>query len=66
MGTKTITGGLESLPATITIHQAAEALDLTPKTIRRYIASGRLKATRLGPRLIRVDKASLLTLHQPI
>jgi excisionase family DNA binding protein len=36
------------------------------KTIRRYIAAGRLRAYRVGPRLIRVDRESLLTLTQPV
>lgn len=38
-----------------TIPEAAAALAVSTKTIRRWIASGHLKAKRVGPRLIRVD-----------
>jgi excisionase family DNA binding protein len=48
------------------IQQAAEYLGVDPKTIRRYIAQGRIKAARVGPRLIRVDRESLLALAKPI
>jgi hypothetical protein len=36
------------------------------KTTRRRIALGRLTAYRVGPRLIRVDRASILKLASPI
>lgn len=48
------------LPARVTIQRAAEYLDVTDKTIRRRIADGTLKAYRVGPRLIRIDRESLL------
>ena len=51
------------LPRRLTIQQAAEAKNLSTKTIRRYIASGRLTAYRVGPRAIRVDRESLLDLE---
>lgn len=49
---------------TITIQTAAERLGVTPKTIRRRVSDGTLRAYRIGPRLIRVyedDVDALLT-----
>jgi excisionase family DNA binding protein len=37
-----------------------------PKTVRRYIAQGRIKAMRIGPRLIRIDRESLLAFATPV
>jgi excisionase family DNA binding protein len=54
------------LPVRPTIRQAADYLTVDTKTIRRYIAAGRLRAYRVGPRLIRVDRESLMTLAQPV
>jgi len=39
----------------ITMQEAAETYGVSVKTIRRYIATGRLTAERIGPRLIRLD-----------
>jgi excisionase family DNA binding protein len=46
----------------VTIKQAAEYYQLDPKTIRRMIAQGKLKARRVGERSIRVDRECLLEL----
>lgn len=54
------------LPAQPTIRQAAEHFSVDAKTIRRWIAQGRLTAYRVGPRLIRVDRESILKLASPI
>jgi excisionase family DNA binding protein len=54
------------LPAHPSPKQGAEFLGVAEKTIRRYIAQGRLKAHRVGPRLIRIDRESLLKLARPI
>lgn len=43
----------------VSIQEAAEELQVSPRSVRRYISSGLLKAKRVGPRLIRVDAASL-------
>jgi excisionase family DNA binding protein len=43
----------------IAIAAAAKHTGVSPKTIRRYIAAGRLAAYRMGPRLIRVDLAEV-------
>lgn len=42
------------LPVYISIPQAADAMGVCDKTVRRYIAAGRLRAYRCGKRLIRV------------
>jgi excisionase family DNA binding protein len=39
---------------------------VTPKTVRRWIAAGRLTAYRFGPRLLRIDPDELDALLQPI
>jgi excisionase family DNA binding protein len=51
---------LESLSA------AAEFANVHPRTLRRYIASGRLTAYRVGPRLIKIDLNELEASFQPV
>lgn len=48
------------------IAETAEYLGVCTKTVRRYIADGRLRAVRIGPRLIRVDGESVEALMRPI
>ncbi len=43
----------------ISLAEAAEALAVSTKTVRRYIAAGDLDAVRLGRRTIRVRVDSL-------
>ena len=43
----------------VTIKEAASELGLHPNTIRNYIREGRISITRLGPRLIRIDRSEL-------
>ena len=43
----------------MTVAQAAKYLDVSEKSIRRWIAAGRLSARRAGPRLIRIDPRAL-------
>lgn len=50
----------------LSIRDAAVALDVHPRTIRRAIAAGRIEAVRLGPRLIRVTADSLASYQQPV
>ena len=38
-----------------TIGLAAEYVDVHPRTVRRWIAAGRLPAYRVGPRLLKID-----------
>ncbi|HYB38328.1 MAG TPA: helix-turn-helix domain-containing protein [Mycobacterium sp.] len=56
----------DTLPVRPSIQQAAARLGVDPKTVRRYIAQGRIKAVRVGPRLVRVERESLLALAKPI
>lgn len=54
------------LPARVSIQQAAETFGMSEKTIRRWISAGRLKAYRVGTRMIRVDRDSLLAIQRPM
>lgn len=53
-------------PQRVSIADAANELGVSTRTIRNYIAEGRLKADRLGPRLIRVRRESIEALLRPI
>lgn len=48
------------------IQDTAAYLGTSTKTVRRYIAAGRLKAYRLGDRAVRVDLDQLDELLRPI
>ncbi len=50
----------------VPITVAAEHVGCHSRTIRRYIAAGRLTGYRMGPRLIRVDLNELDALLRPI
>jgi excisionase family DNA binding protein len=54
------------LPALLTINQVAEATGLCGKTIRRRVADGTFRAVRIGPRMIRIERDSVLDLLQPL
>ncbi len=43
-----------NVPVYISIAQAADAMGVCDKTVRRHIAAGRLRAYRCGKKLIRV------------
>ncbi|MGA9676713.1 MAG: helix-turn-helix domain-containing protein [Mycobacterium sp.] len=47
-------------------RQAAEFFGVDVRTVRRWISDGRLTAHRVGPRLIRIDRESILRLANPI
>lgn len=49
-----------------TLAQAADILACDPKTVRRYVADGRLTGYRIGPRNLRVDLDEVVRLVQPI
>lgn len=49
-----------------TIAEAAAALRVTPRTIRNMIARGDLEARRFGPKLIRVNLASMAAKARPL
>lgn len=58
---------MTTIPAElISISEAADHLGVSTKTIRRRISDGTLKAVRIGPRLIRVDAASLASAGRPL
>jgi excisionase family DNA binding protein len=50
----------------IGISEGAEILGVNCRTIRRYIAAGKLPAYRVGPRLIKIDAADPQSLLQPV
>lgn len=50
----------------MTVQQTAEVLQMSTKTVRRYIADGLLEAQRLGPRAIRVSRDSVRNLGTPL
>jgi excisionase family DNA binding protein len=54
------------MPRLVSIRHAADELGCDPRTIRRYIAAGLLTASRVGPRMIRVERDSLLALLRPV
>ena len=62
MSTKT----LPSRHQLISLAVGAAYADVHPRTLRRYIAAGRLTGYRVGPRLIRVDLAQLDAMLHPI
>jgi excisionase family DNA binding protein len=53
-------------PELVGIPKSAEILGVDARTVRRYIASGKLPAVRVGPRLIKIDVADLEALLVPV
>lgn len=49
----------------VTIGQAATELQVSTRSIRRYISSGHLVGVRVGPRLIRITRESLDSVLSP-
>jgi len=56
-----LTGTPEKLPRFHTVEEVAELLDLSPKTVRRLMASGELPFYRFG-RSIRIAEPDLVNL----
>jgi excisionase family DNA binding protein len=50
------------LPALLTIDQVADLTGLSAKTIRRRVSDGTFTACRIGPRVIRINRDSVLEL----
>lgn len=50
----------------IGLADAADRCDVSYRTVRRWIADGRLNAVRVGPRLLKVDAAELAAILQPV
>lgn len=53
-------------PELIGLPEAADRCGLSYRTIRRWVAAGRLPAVRVGPRLLKVSTADLDTLITPV
>jgi excisionase family DNA binding protein len=53
-------------PELIGLPESADYCDVSYRTIRRWIADGRLNAVRVGPRLLKVSVADLDAIMQPI
>ncbi|MDJ1372067.1 helix-turn-helix domain-containing protein [Gulosibacter molinativorax] len=55
------------IPASLlTIEQAADFLQVSTKTIRRWIATGDLPARRFGGRAIRIRRADIEAMGEPL
>ena len=50
----------------ISVKEVAKRLAVSERTVSRWIADGRIKAYRTGPRLIRVDVHSLDFLYEEV
>lgn len=50
----------------VSLAGAADLKGVAPKTVRRWIAEGRLPAERVGPRLIRIKVADLDALGEEV
>lgn len=50
----------------IPLSEGAEILGVNTRTVRRYIAAGKITAYRVGPKLVKVDAADLETLLTPV
>ncbi len=59
MAEETQPGGTPLSPEWLTIEQAARWLQVSTKTIRRYIEAGSLPAINLGGRAIRIRRQDL-------
>ena len=44
---------------TLTVHQVADRLNVSARTIWAWIATGKLRALKLGPRTTRVPESAL-------
>lgn len=53
-------------PEMISVTEAAERLGVNYRTIRRWIAAGRIDAVRVGPRLLKIDAAQLDRVMSPV
>lgn len=62
----TTVASTQHLPPNPTIEQVSTYLNISPRTCRRWIAGGLIRAHRLGPRLIRIDRASVEALAKPV
>lgn len=64
--TKTRTAPADILTSSNSIPEWAKRTGLSESTIRRMIASGKLRAYRFGPRVIRIAEADLMAAFEQI
>ena len=57
---------IEQIPAHLSIRQVAEYWGVSDRTVRRYIADGTISAARIGPKLVRIDRAQVESLDKVI
>lgn len=50
----------------LTIAAAAELIDVSTSTVRRWIARGQLRAYKFGPRAIRIDADDLNAMKRQV
>ena len=50
----------------VSLAIAADYANVSQRTIRRYVASGLLRAYRVGPRLLKIDLDDLAALLTPV
>jgi len=50
----------------ISIATAAKRCEVSTRTVRRWIAYGEVRARRFGPKLIRIDAATLNTMGEDV
>lgn len=55
-----------SMPRRLSLQESCDYLGVDECTLRRWIRSGKLRANRVGPKLIRIDLAELDKLIEPI
>lgn len=53
-------------PTDLSIAEAAARIGVSPRTLRRWIASGHLPARRIGPRFVRIRVADLDAAGTPL
>lgn len=53
-------------PELVGLTEAADRLNVSYRTLRRWINEGRLNAVRVGPKLLKVSLEDLDKLHQPV
>ena len=58
--------GRTRTPEMISLTDAAQRLGVNYRTIRRWIAAGRIDAVRVGPRLLKIDAAQLDRVMSPV
>lgn len=50
----------------LSLQQLATEFGISDRTVRRMVASGRIPASRLGPRLVRIRRADVAEAFAPI